>query len=53
MTTTPPSDGPVAVQLLAIINDFFPELRRTALDEVLGILGARAPHLIPEGMREG
>jgi YD repeat-containing protein len=32
---------------------FFPELRRTALDEVLGILGARAPHLIPEGMRQG
>ncbi|MEU2623870.1 hypothetical protein ABZ642_38160 [Streptomyces sp. NPDC007157] len=114
MTTTPPSEDPVAVQLLAIINDptapegdqldaamdledhsgawfeqeifeilrredfssvlaqmcaaslagiwaredridekFFPELRRTALDEVLGILGARAPHLIPEGMQEG
>jgi hypothetical protein len=30
-----------------IDRDFFPELRRTALDEVLGILGARAPHLIP------
>ncbi|MER7678297.1 hypothetical protein [Streptomyces sp. NPDC096934] len=30
-----------------IDQDFFPELRRTALDEVLGVLGARAPHLIP------
>lgn len=35
-----------------IDRDFFPELRRTALDEVLGILGARAPHLIPAGTGE-
>ncbi|MFG2477330.1 hypothetical protein [Streptomyces fagopyri] len=28
---------------------FFPELRGPALAEVLGILGYRAPHLIPEG----
>src|SRR4051794_37774687 len=114
MSTTPPPDDPVGVQLIAILNDpeapeadqldaamelefhsgprfeqsifeilrredfssvlaqmcaeslagiwaredrideeFFPELRRTALDEVLGILGARAPHLIPEGLRQG
>ncbi|GEK03149.1 hypothetical protein ACWDU8_11365 [Streptomyces sp. NPDC003388] len=32
---------------------FFPELRGPALDEVLGILGARAPHLIPPGTRQG
>ncbi|MER6439680.1 hypothetical protein ABT275_25405 [Streptomyces sp. NPDC001185] len=30
-----------------IDQDFFSELRRTALDEVLGVLGDRAPHLIP------
>ncbi|MFE9877719.1 hypothetical protein [Streptomyces sp. NPDC005784] len=30
-----------------IDRDFFQELHRTALDEVLGVLGARAPHLIP------
>ncbi|MET7779177.1 MULTISPECIES: hypothetical protein [Streptomyces] len=35
-----------------IDRDFFLELRRTALDEVLGILGARAPHLIPAGTGE-
>jgi hypothetical protein len=114
MSTTPPPDDPVAVRLIAILNDpetpegdqldaamdleehsgawleqaifeilrredfrsvlaqlcaeslagiwaredrideaFFPELRRTALDEVLGILGARAPHLIPDGVQGG
>ncbi|MFF8594609.1 hypothetical protein ACF061_24795 [Streptomyces sp. NPDC015220] len=32
-----------------IDQDFFSELRGPALDEVLGILGARAAHLIPAG----
>ncbi|MFJ1969190.1 hypothetical protein ACIO93_11030 [Streptomyces sp. NPDC087903] len=31
---------------------FFHELRGPANKEVLGILGVRAPHLIPEGKRE-
>ncbi|MFE1886676.1 hypothetical protein [Streptomyces diastatochromogenes] len=32
---------------------FFRELRGPARNEVLGILGARAPHLIPDGLQEG
>lgn len=32
---------------------FFTELRGPALREVPGILGARAPHLIPDGTRQG
>ncbi|WP_330287310.1 hypothetical protein [Streptomyces sp. NBC_00576] len=35
-----------------IDETFFPELRGPAIREVLGILGARAPHLIPEGTRD-
>ncbi|MFF3371683.1 hypothetical protein ACFYXF_01855 [Streptomyces sp. NPDC002680] len=114
MSITPPPEDPVAVQLIAILNDpeapeadqydaamdlefhggawfeqaifeiirredfrsvtaqlcaeslagiwaregrideaFFRELRNAARNEVLGILGARAPHLIPEGAQGG
>ncbi|MFD8733592.1 hypothetical protein ACFV06_01600 [Streptomyces sp. NPDC059618] len=36
-----------------IDQGFFPELHGPALREVLGILGARAPHLVPAGDKEG